>query len=126
MYGEGDRMRKILVVDDSLFARMNICDMLKEAGYETLQARDGREGLEKVLSEKPDCVLSDLLMPEMDGIDFLMTLRSMGNVTPVIVLTADIQDTKRKRCLELGTAGFISKPPRKIEILELVGKVLTP
>jgi twitching motility two-component system response regulator PilH len=106
-------MRKILVVDDLLFARMNICDMLKEAGYETLQARDGREGMEKVLSEKPDCILSDLLMPEMDGIDFLMTLRSMGNVTPVIVLTADIQDTKRKRCLELGTAGFISKPHGK-------------
>jgi twitching motility two-component system response regulator PilH len=119
-------MRKILVVDDLLFARMNICDMLKEAGYETLQARDGREGMEKVLSEKPDCILSDLLMPEMDGIDFLMTLRSMGNATPVIVLTADIQDTKRKRCLDLGTAGFISKPPRKIEILEMVGKVLTP
>ena len=117
-------MRKILVVDDSLFARMNICDMLKEAGYETLQAQNGREGLEKVLSEKPDCVLSDLLMPEMDGISFLTSLRAMEITTPVIVLSADIQDTKRKQCIELGTAGFISKPPRKIEILEMIGKVL--
>ena len=119
-------MRKILVVDDSLFARMNICDMLQEAGYETLQAQNGREGLEKVLSEKPDCVLSDLLMPEMDGIGFLTSLRAMEITTPVIVLSADIQDTKRKQCLELGTAGFISKPPRKIEILEMIGKVLAP
>ena len=119
-------MRKILVVDDSLFARMNICDMLKEAGYETLQAQNGREGLEKVLSEKPDCVLSDLLMPEMDGISFLTSLRAMEITTPVIVLSADIQDTKRKQCLELGTAGFISKPPQKIEILEMIGKVLAP
>ncbi len=118
-------MPKVLVVDDSLFARMNICDMLKEAGYEPLQAQNGREGLEKVLNEKPDCVLSDLLMPEMDGISLLTALRENEINIPVIVLSADIQQTKRTQCEELGTVGFLSKPPRKNEILEMVEKALT-
>jgi CheY-like chemotaxis protein len=118
-------MAKILVVDDSLFARMNICDTLKEAGHEALQAENGRAGLEKVLNERPDCILSDLLMPEMDGISFLSALRELGNAIPVIVLSADIQETKRKQCVALGTVGFLSKPPQKNEILEMVGKALS-
>jgi len=117
-------MPKILVVDDSLFARVNICDTLKEAGYETLQAENGRAGLEKALNEQPACILSDLLMPEMDGISLLSSLREMGNAIPVIVLSADIQESKRKKCEELGTFGFLSKPPRKNEILEMVSKAL--
>ncbi len=117
-------MAKILVVDDSLFARMNICDILKEAGHETLEAANGTEGLKKVLAENPECVLSDLLMPEMDGIAFLKSLREKKIDLPVIVLSADVQETKRKQCLELGTAGFISKPPRKDEILAMVARTL--
>ena len=119
-------MQKVLVVDDSLFARMNICDILKEAGYEPIQAQNGREGLEKVLDENPSCVLSDLLMPELDGIGFLTALREKGISVPVIVLSADIQETKRNQCVALGTAGFLSKPPRKMEILDMVKKALSP
>ena len=106
-------MPKILVVDDSLFARLNICDMLHGAGYETIQAENGRIALQKVVEEKPDCALSDLLMPEMDGIAFLTALRGLNISMPVIVLSADIQETKRTQCMELGTSGFISKPPPK-------------
>lgn len=117
-------MAKILVVDDSLFARLNICDILKGAGHETLEAENGVEGLKKALAENPACVLSDLLMPEMDGIAFLKALREMNSTLPVIVLSADIQETKRRQCLELGTAGFISKPPKKDEILTMVAQTL--
>jgi CheY-like chemotaxis protein len=121
---EDDSMPKILVVDDSLFARMNICDMLKDAGYECLQAQNGREGLELAVTAGPDCVLSDLLMPELDGIGLLKALRDQGLTVPVIVLSADIQETKRAQCVSLGTAGFLSKPPRKNDILEMLDKVL--
>ena len=117
-------MQKILVVDDSLFARLNICDILKRAGYETLQAENGREGLQKVINENPDCALSDLLMPEMDGIAFMQALREQNCDMPVIVLSADIQETKRNQCLDLGVVGFISKPPKKDEILTMVEKAL--
>jgi len=116
---------KILVIDDSLFARLNICDILKGAGYETVEAENGNEGVKKVIDEKPDCALTDLLMPEMDGIAFLKALREKGLNLPVIVLSADIQETKRKQCMELGSAGFISKPPQKDEILEMVARILS-
>jgi len=117
-------METILVVDDSMFARMNICNMLKEAGYETVEASDGRDGLEKAAALKPDCIISDLLMPELDGIGFLAALKERGIGLPVIVLTADIQETKRQECLSLGAAGFSYKPPRKGDLLTLIDQVL--
>jgi CheY-like chemotaxis protein len=117
-------MAKVLVVDDSMFTRLNICRMLEEAGHETLEAANGREGLEMAVSAKPDIILSDLLMPELDGIGFLNALRENGIDLPVIILSADIQETKRQQCLSLGTAGFISKPPPKKEVQELIIQVL--
>lgn len=111
-------MRKILVVDDSLFQRKNICSVLKDAGYKTIEAENGRDGLDKALSASPDCILTDLLMPEMDGIAFMSALREKGVCRPVFVLTADIQESKRKKCLEMGVAGFLSKPLRKDDLLE--------
>ena len=119
-------MGRILVVDDSIFARLKICSMLKEAGHETVEAANGREGLELACALLPDCILSDLLMPEMDGIGFLAALSERNIRLPVIVLTADIQETKRQQCLALGAAAFIAKPPQKTELLELLGRILEP
>lgn len=119
-------MAKILVVDDSMFARLNICNILREAGHETVEAGNGMEGLRLVIDQDPDCVLSDLLMPEMDGIGLLTALREQRLELPAIVLSADIQETKRQQCLALGAAGFLSKPPQKPELLELVERVLAP
>lgn len=117
-------MPTILVVDDSMFARLNICNMLQSAGYETVEAADGREGLEKASAVKPDCIISDLLMPELDGIQFLAALKEENLRLPVIVLTADIQETKRQQCLDLGAAGFAYKPPQKQQILSLIDGIL--
>ncbi len=119
-------MAKILVVDDSMFARLNICNMLHLAGHETLEAANGREGLAMAAAHQPDCILSDLLMPELDGIGFLTALRRENHSLPVIVLSADIQETKRQQCLDLGATAFLSKPPQRKELLELVGRLLPP
>lgn len=119
-------MGKILVVDDSEFARLNICNMLKAAGHETLEAANGREGLAMARSHAPDCILSDLLMPEMDGIGFLTAMREHDIRLPVVILTADIQETKKQECLLLGAAAFIAKPPKKADLLGLVGQILHP
>lgn len=117
-------MAKILVVDDSLFARIRVRDMLREGGYETIEAENGRQGLEQVAAGAPDLVLSDLLMPELDGVAFLAALREQGNTVPVVVLSADIQESKRQQCLSYGAAGFIPKPPQKGALLAMVGDVL--
>jgi CheY-like chemotaxis protein len=117
-------MARILVVDDSIFARLKICNILKSLGHETLEAVDGRDGLQKALTEQPDCICTDLLMPELDGIGFLEALREAGLDLPVVVLTADIQETKRLQCLELGAADFIHKPPHAGELSKVMEKVL--
>lgn len=117
-------MAKILVVDDSLFARLNICNILKTAGHTTFEAGNGIEGLQKAAEHHPDCIVSDLLMPELDGVGFLTALQEKQNKIPVLVLTADIQEAKRLQCLRLGAAGFINKPPQKAEIIALVSQIL--
>jgi CheY-like chemotaxis protein len=118
-------LAKILVVDDSSFARMRVSHMLQEGGHETVEAADGREGMAMAQQELPDCILTDLLMPEMDGVSLLAALHEHGINLPVIVLTADIQESKRRQCEELGAAGFLPKPPQSTVLLALVEKVLT-
>lgn len=124
LFEKDDAMAKILVVDDSLFARIRVRDMLSEGGYETFEAENGRHGLEQVAAGGPDLVLTDLLMPELDGVAFLAALRASGNRVPVIVLSADIQESKRQQCQDHGAAGFLAKPPQKAALLKLVGEVL--
>lgn len=89
-----------------------------------MEAADGREGLRMAQQELPDCILTDLLMPEMDGISLLAALRDLGSKLPVIVLSADIQESKHRQCEELGAAGFLSKPPKSTILLGMIEKVL--
>lgn len=116
-------MVKVLVVDDSMFQRKNICSVLTAAGFATFEAENGRDGLEKAVACAPDIIMTDLLMPEMDGMQFLAALREKQVSAPVFVLTSDIQDNKKVACLELGAAGFLSKPLRKDELLTAFGAV---
>ena len=122
----GGKMLKILVVDDSLFQRKSICQILTDAGYEVVEATDGQDGLEKALSIRPDCILTDLLMPRKDGIEFISELKAKGPTPPLFVLTADIQESKRRLCMELGVDGFLSKPPKKWELLGAIGQRFNP
>jgi chemotaxis protein CheC len=117
-------MALILTIDDSMFMRKKIISMLKEDGHEILEAEDGFKGLKMANSYKPDCILLDLIMPEMDGLKVLNALREGGSNIPVIIVTADIQETVQKRCLELGACAFINKPPKKDELRNALDKAL--
>lgn len=118
-------MREILIVDDSMFQRRNIGSVLTDAGFAVTEAENGRDGLKKVFAHLPDIILTDLLMPEMDGIQFLAALRENKVNIPVFVLTSDIQENTRTKCLELGAAGFLSKPLKKTELLDAIGKAIS-
>jgi CheY-like chemotaxis protein len=117
-------MATILVVDDSAFARVSICRILQEAGYETLEAGDGLQGLALAAQAQPDAIFTDLLMPNMDGIAFVASLRERQINLPVVVLTADIQEIRRQQCLDLGVKRFLQKPPRKADLLQAVDEML--
>ncbi len=117
-------MKQILIVDDSWLARRGITNILKPYGYDLLEAVDGKEGIEMAEKHNPDCMLVDLLMPELDGFSVLEAISEKGLNIPVIILTADIQETSREKCFQLGAIGYMHKPPKEDELRDLIQEVL--
>ncbi len=117
-------MAKILVVDDSRLTRRVIVGALTQAGHEIVQAGNGVDALKAYHAFSPDCVMSDLLMPEMDGFELTEALRALDPALPIVVSTADIQDKSRLRCEEIGVTRMLTKPLKAAEILETVDAVL--
>ncbi len=103
-------MSKILIIDDSLYQRRSIRKILSRKPYDIQEATNGKEGLEMLKSYQPDCVILDILMPDMDGLAFLAIAQKQGETTPIIVLTADIQETTRRECQRLGATEIEYKP----------------
>ena len=111
--------KKILIVDDE----KNIVDILnhnlKREGYETVQAYDGEEAVEKTKSEKPDLVLLDVMLPKMDGFSVCKTIRQTSNI-PIIMVTAKEDIVDKVIGLELGADDYITKPFSVREVLARV------
>ncbi|MFM9267947.1 response regulator [Tychonema sp. BBK16] len=118
-------MTSILVVEDSWLTRRVICKILRAEGYETWEASSGPEALEVLETQTPDCMLLDLLMPDMEGREVLQALRERGIKVPVIVITADIQSTTREECMELGALAVIHKMPNSDELVGWIKKALS-
>ena len=116
--------KKILVVEDSLYQRKNIVKNLSEWGHHVEQAGNGVEALKVLESYTPDVILSDLLMPEMDGFGLLEKLREKGSKIPVVVLSADIQSSVRDQCSGLGAKDFLSKPVDKVKLKQCLVSIL--
>lgn len=114
MNGQG---RRVLVVEDEEAIRVPLVDELRDAGYEVLEAADGRAGLELALSEDPDAVLLDLMLPGMDGFQVLRHLRADRSTVPVIVLTARGEEWDRVQGFEVGADDYVVKPFSAREVL---------
>ena len=117
-------MARVLVVDDSVFMRMTLSAMVKDGGHEVSLAVNGRDGLEKVKLEQPDCLVTDLNMPEMEGQDLIAAVQTEGIMIPIIVNTADVQESTRERCLELGATAFFNKPLKPESVLAGINQAL--
>jgi DNA-binding response OmpR family regulator len=102
-------MKKILVVDDEPKIVRLAQDYLGHAGFEVAAAYDGRSALAIVRAEKPDLIVLDLGLPDLDGLDVTRTLRKETNV-PIIMLTARAEETDKLVGLELGADDYITKP----------------
>lgn len=113
-------MALVLVIEDSLLSRRAIAKALQNEHHEIIEAINGTQGLEMVKERQPDCILLDLLMPDMDGREVLQTLRQQGITTPVIVITADIQHSSRQQCLELGAFTVIQKLPDPTQLRDAI------
>lgn len=117
-------MALVLVTDDAAFSRRMIRKAVEEGGHQAIEAGNGQECLDLLSSHTPDCILTDLLMPEMDGFALLQALRDRGATIPTIVLSADIQDSARQQCEDLGAFMMLKKPPKAPEILDAIQKAL--
>ena len=111
---------KILIVDDETNIVEILTYNLRKAGYETIEAYDGEMGLSLALSENPDLVMLDIMMPKMDGYEVCRQLRLESQV-PVIMLTARAEETDKVLSFELGADDYITKP---FGVREMLARVM--
>ena len=102
-------MKTILLVDDSTFTRNSLRKTLLDKGLNILQGSNGMEAIEILKNNSIDLIVTDLNMPEMDGLGLLERLKANNHKIPVLVFTADIQDTTREHCMNLGARDVIHK-----------------
>ncbi|MCL2588669.1 MAG: response regulator transcription factor [Oscillospiraceae bacterium] len=114
--------KKILIVDDEKKIVDILVLNLGAAGYQTVTAANGEEGLALALSENPDLILLDVMMPQLDGFAVCRTFREHNKLTPVIMLTAREEEQDMVYGLELGADDYITKP---FSIRELLARVQT-
>lgn len=117
---------RVLVIEDNPWNMRLVGDILEAAGYVFLEAADGKSGIEKALTEKPDLILLDVMLPDMNGVQVTRQLReeSATATLPIIALTANANDDLRARCLEVGCTDYMTKPFTRRVLLEIIQRHL--
>lgn len=118
-------MATILVVDDSSLSRRVSRRILESAGHTVTDAADGMAALERFALDRPDLVLLDVTMAEMDGLEVLRQLRAMDPAARVVMATADVQSSTRALAEDGGAVGFVTKPLTSEAITRAVDAALT-
>jgi two-component system chemotaxis response regulator CheY len=113
----------ILVVDDAAFMRMRMSKILTEAGYNVVQAENGLDAIEKYKSSRPDAVLMDITMPEMDGLTALKELKAFDPTARIAMLTALGQQQVVLDAVKSGAKDFLVKPADGERVLAAVSKL---
>ena len=118
---------RVLVVDDSLSVRRAIATLLEDQGYEVALARDGLEAVKSLESSRPDALLTDLEMPNMNGLELTSHLRSRAELAqvPVIMITSRSMDKHRRQALSAGVDVYLTKPYTDFELLQHVANAVT-
>ncbi|NSW90398.1 MAG: response regulator [Firmicutes bacterium] len=118
--------KKILVIEDSELISNMIADILRAENYDVIIANSGEEGLLKVAQEKPDLVLLDVILPEMNGFEVCKILREDegNNLMPIIILTSQVNEDDKLKSLELGADDYIIKPFNPRELISRVRNTL--
>jgi DNA-binding response OmpR family regulator len=125
---EGTLSQSVLVVDDEPMARQLLRLMLVRAGFEVFEAESGLDALAKVNEKRPDVVLLDVMMPEMDGFTVCQNLRADVNLSgmPIIMLSAKTDAHSVQRGITLGANKYLTKPISPADLVRHVQEVLDP
>ena len=120
--------KTIMIVDDSASLRQVVSIALRGAGYEVIEGCDGKDALSKLAGQKVHLVISDVNMPNMDGITFVKNLKQMSayKFTPVIMLTTESQEGKKQEGQAAGAKAWVVKPFQPAQMLAAVAKLVMP
>lgn len=120
---EMTKMNKLLIVDDAMIMRLRIREIAVQAGWEVVgEAANGNQAVEMFRSLHPDLVTMDIVMPAMDGVEALRTIRSEAPNARVCMVSALNQREKLAECIRLGAIDFIVKPFDKLQLISLFDK----
>lgn len=120
--------RTILVVDDSPSVRQMISNTLKSAGYSVVVATDGKEALDSATRARPDAVITDQNMPNLDGLGFCKAFKSSpANASvPIVFLSTESEASMKARAREAGAIGWMVKPFDQQQLLSVVSRLVQP
>ncbi|GAA0939830.1 response regulator [Virgisporangium aurantiacum] len=120
--------KTILIVDDSASVRQVVSIALKGAGYDVIQGVDGKDALTKLTGQRVHLIISDVNMPNMDGITFVSEVKKLPayKFTPIIMLTTESQEDKKKQAQAAGAKAWVTKPFQPPQMLAAVEKLILP
>lgn len=116
----------IMTADDSASVRQMVSFTLKQGGYDVIEAVDGRDALTKLQATRVDMLITDLNMPNLDGIGLIKGARALPacKFIPIVMLSTESQDTKKQEGKAVGATGWIVKPFKPEQLIAVVKKVL--
>lgn len=120
--------KTIMIVDDSASMRRVVSIALKGAGYDVLEGVDGKDALNKLTGQKVHLIISDVNMPNMDGITFLKSVKQMPayKFTPVIMLTTESDESKKREGQSAGARAWVVKPFQPERLVDAVQRLCLP
>ncbi|GIM97405.1 response regulator [Paractinoplanes toevensis] len=120
--------KTILIVDDSASVRQVVSIALKGAGYEVITGNDGKDALTKLNGQRIHLIISDVNMPNMDGITFVAEAKKLPayKFTPIIMLTTESQEDKKRQAQAAGAKAWVTKPFQPEQMLSAVAKLVQP
>jgi two-component system, chemotaxis family, chemotaxis protein CheY len=120
--------KTIMIVDDSASMRQVVGIALKGAGYAVLEGRDGKDALSKLTGQKVNLIISDVNMPNMDGISFVKAVKQLPayKFTPIIMLTTESEESKKREGQAAGAKAWVVKPFKPEQLLGAIQKLCLP
>ncbi len=120
--------KTILVIDDSASVRQVVSIALQGAGYDVITSIDGQDALRKLDGQRIHLIISDVNMPNMDGITFVTEARKLPayRFTPIVMLTTDSQEEKKRLARAAGAKAWVTKPFQPAQMLDAVSKLILP
>lgn len=116
----------ILLVEDTEDLGENIRDILSMEGYAVRWERDGLAGLNAFSQQRPDLIISDIVMPQLNGLDLIRTIRQTegGNTLPIIIISAKATPEDQQKGMDAGATAYLKKPCKSIELTDTVSLLL--